>query len=164
MSSGATRTDSLTKVSSLAALQSSPFRWYFAGQLVSVSGTWMQAIAQQVVVYDLTKSELTLGLVACAQGIPSLFLSPFGGVIVEQFSRRKIIIVTQSVMMVLSMVIIAGLVGGGALGLEAVNGLARSQLGRGLEAGLAIVILAIVLDRITQAWAGGLTESNQPAR
>ncbi|HMN31089.1 MAG TPA: ABC transporter permease subunit, partial [Caldilineaceae bacterium] len=72
--------------------------------------------------------------------------------------------VNQSVMMVLSMVIIAGLVGGGALGLEAVNGLARSQLGRGLEAGLAIVILAIVLDRITQAWAGGLTASNQPAR
>jgi glycine betaine/proline transport system permease protein len=61
--------------------------------------------------------------------------------------------VNQTVMMVLSMVIIAGLVGGGALGLEAVNGLARSQLGLGLEAGLAIVILAIILDRITQGWA-----------
>jgi glycine betaine/proline transport system permease protein len=60
--------------------------------------------------------------------------------------------VNQAVMMVLSMVIIAGLVGGGALGLEAVNGLARSQLGRGLEAGIAIVILAIILDRITQSW------------
>jgi ABC-type proline/glycine betaine transport system permease subunit len=60
----------------------------------------------------------------------------------------------QAVMMVLSMVVIAGLVGGGALGLEAVNGLARSQLGRGLEAGLAIVILAMILDRLTQAWAG----------
>jgi glycine betaine/proline transport system permease protein len=61
--------------------------------------------------------------------------------------------INQATMMVLSMVIIAGLVGGGALGLEAVNGLARSDLGRGLEAGLAIVILAILLDRITQAWA-----------
>jgi glycine betaine/proline transport system permease protein len=58
--------------------------------------------------------------------------------------------INQTVMMVLAMVIIAGLVGGGALGLEAVNGLARSQLGRGLEAGLAIVILAFILDRITQ--------------
>lgn len=61
--------------------------------------------------------------------------------------------VNQTVMMVLAMVIIAGLVGGGALGLEAVNGLARSQLGRGLEAGFAIVILALVLDRLTQTWA-----------
>ena len=59
----------------------------------------------------------------------------------------------QTVMMVLSMVIIAGLVGGGALGFEAVLGLARSDLGRGMEAGLAIVALAIALDRLTQAWA-----------
>jgi glycine betaine/proline transport system permease protein len=59
----------------------------------------------------------------------------------------------QTVMMVLSMVIIAGLVGGGALGFEAVLGLARSDLGRGMEAGLAIVALAIMLDRLTQAWA-----------
>jgi glycine betaine/proline transport system permease protein len=61
--------------------------------------------------------------------------------------------INQTVMMVLSMVIIAGLVGGGALGLVAVNGLARGELGRGLEAGLAIVIIAMILDRLTQAWA-----------
>lgn len=63
--------------------------------------------------------------------------------------------VNQTIMMVLAMVIIAGLVGGGALGLEAVEGLARSgqkgDLGEGLQAGLAIGILAIILDRITQA-------------
>lgn len=63
--------------------------------------------------------------------------------------------VNQTVMMVLSMVIIAGLVGGGGLGFEAVNGLAKSELGRGVEAGLAIVILAMILDRITQAWTKG---------
>jgi glycine betaine/proline transport system permease protein len=61
--------------------------------------------------------------------------------------------VNQMIMMVLAMVIIAGLVGGEGLGLEAVTGLARNQTGRGIESGLAIVIIAIVLDRITQAWA-----------
>jgi len=61
--------------------------------------------------------------------------------------------INQTVMMVLAMVIIAGLVGGGALGFEAVTGLARNQLGRGIEAGLAIVILAMILDRMTQGWA-----------
>lgn len=61
--------------------------------------------------------------------------------------------INQMVCMVLSMVIIAGLVGGGGLGLEAVIGLAKNETGRGVEAGLAIVIMAIILDRITQAWA-----------
>ena len=60
--------------------------------------------------------------------------------------------VNQVVMMVLAMVIIAGLVGGGGLGLEAVTGLAKNQTGRGLEAGLAIVIMAMIMDRMTQAW------------
>jgi glycine betaine/proline transport system permease protein len=61
--------------------------------------------------------------------------------------------VNQMIMMVLAMVIIAGLVGGAGLGLEAVIGLAKNQTGRGIESGLAIVIIAIILDRITQAWA-----------
>lgn len=59
----------------------------------------------------------------------------------------------QSVMMVLAMTVVGGLVGGSGLGFEVVSALAENQLGRGLEAGLSIVALAIILDRLTQAWA-----------
>jgi glycine betaine/proline transport system permease protein len=63
--------------------------------------------------------------------------------------------INQIIMMVLAMVVVAGLVGGGGLGLLAVKGLANPMrdLGRGIEAGLAIVIMAMILDRMTQAWA-----------
>ncbi|MBK7893795.1 MAG: ABC transporter permease subunit [Candidatus Promineifilaceae bacterium] len=61
--------------------------------------------------------------------------------------------INQTVMMVLAMVVVAGMVGGAGLGLEAVNGLFRNQLGQGIEAGLAIVILAVVIDRLLLASA-----------
>ena len=61
--------------------------------------------------------------------------------------------INQTVMMVLAMVVIAGMVGGAGLGLEAVEGLTRNQMGQGIEAGLAIVILAVVIDRLLLAWA-----------
>jgi len=67
--------------------------------------------------------------------------------------RALALAVNQIIMMVLAMTVISGMVGGAGLGLEVVTGLARNQAGLGLEAGLAIVLLAIVLDRITQAWA-----------
>jgi glycine betaine/proline transport system permease protein len=62
----------------------------------------------------------------------------------------------QTILMVLSVVIIAGLVGGGALGADVVYGLTKNLTGLGVEAGLAIVALAVVLDRMTQGWAAGV--------
>ncbi len=66
--------------------------------------------------------------------------------------RSVMLGINQTIMMALSMVIVAALVGAGALGLETINGLTRSEIGRGLAGGLAIVALAVMLDRITQAW------------
>jgi len=64
--------------------------------------------------------------------------------------------VNQVIMMVLAMVIIAGLVGGGALGFETVRAVTRAETGLGFEVGFAIVVMAIILDRLTQAWAARL--------
>src|SRR5438445_5038751 len=102
--SSAVREEAVSPPSTLAALSEPAFRLYFAGQLISVSGTWMQAIAQQVVIYNLTQSDLALGLVTLAQGLPALLLTPFAGVIVERFPRRQILVATQSVMMVLAFI------------------------------------------------------------
>jgi MFS family permease len=104
MSSDAVRSEIVPTVGAFSALNEPAFRLYFVGQLVSVSGTWMQQVAQQVVVYELTKSELALGLVACAQGIPALLLTPLAGVIVDSFPRRKILIFTQIMQMLLAFV------------------------------------------------------------
>jgi glycine betaine/proline transport system permease protein len=60
--------------------------------------------------------------------------------------------VNQVIMMVLAMVIIAGFVGGGALGFETIRALTRSEYGLGFEVGVAIVLMAMILDRYTQAW------------
>ncbi len=69
--------------------------------------------------------------------------------------------VNQVIMMVLAMIIIAGLVGGGALGFETVRAVTRGQTGLGFEVGLAIVTMAIILDRLTQAWAERLQPPSQ---
>jgi glycine betaine/proline transport system permease protein len=60
--------------------------------------------------------------------------------------------VNQTIMMVLSVVIIGGLIGAGGLGLEVIFGLTHSEIGRGVVAGICILLLAIVIDRITQAF------------
>jgi MFS family permease len=106
-SSSAVRGELISHESSLAALKHPAFRLYFAGQLISVSGTWMQSVAQQIVVYNLTNSELALGVVACVQGLPTLFLMPFAGVIVERYDRRKLLVFTQTAMMILAFILAA---------------------------------------------------------
>jgi glycine betaine/proline transport system permease protein len=67
-------------------------------------------------------------------------------------ARAIMLGINQTIMMVLSMVVIAALIGAGALGLETVYGLTKGEVGRGVAGGVSIVLLAIVLDRITQAW------------
>jgi MFS family permease len=95
------------RVGTFAALQNSNFRLYFIGQLISTSGTWTQNVAQGYLVFQLTKSEWWVGVVACAVGLPMLFLSPYAGVIVEHFPRRTVLMITQAIQMVLAFILTA---------------------------------------------------------
>lgn len=75
------------------------FRLYFGGQFVSLTGTWMQAVAQSWLVLRLTGSVAALGIVSFAQAAPSLVLALTGGVAADRWDRRRIMIVTQAAMM-----------------------------------------------------------------
>ena len=88
-----------------AALQSPNYSLWFRGQLVSVVGTWMQITAQGFLVYQLTHSTAYLGYVGFANGLPSMLLMLFGGVIADRVARRRLLIITQSSMMLLAFVL-----------------------------------------------------------
>jgi MFS family permease len=100
-----TRIAQITRSSALDALRFNNFRLYFFGQLISLSGTMMQRVAQGWLVYQLTRSELWLGVVAFAVGFPVLVCAPFAGVLADRFSRRRIMLITQIVEMIAAFVL-----------------------------------------------------------
>ncbi|MBA3287079.1 MAG: ABC transporter permease subunit [Acidimicrobiia bacterium] len=69
-------------------------------------------------------------------------------------ARSIMLGINQTILLVLSMVVIGALIGSGGVGLETVYGLTKSEIGRGVAGGLSIVLLAVALDRITQSWGG----------
>jgi MFS family permease len=83
------------------------FQLYFGGQLISVAGTWMQAVAQAWLVYEISHSDLTLGIVGFAAAIPALIVSPWGGVIVDRVPKRAVLIATQVSAMLLAFILAA---------------------------------------------------------
>src|ERR1035437_4607976 len=81
------------------------YRLYFSGQLISVIGTWLQVVAQGWLVLQLTHSALMVGLVAALANIPSFLFSLFGGVIVDRFPKKRIILFTQTSSMILAFIL-----------------------------------------------------------
>lgn len=75
------------------------YRLWFVGQTVSLSGTWMQSVAQSWLVYSLTHNAFYLGLTAALQFLPVLLLGAFGGVVADRFDKRRVLIMTQLLFM-----------------------------------------------------------------
>jgi MFS family permease len=91
----------------LRALKHRNYRLFFGGQLISLIGTWMQNVAQSWLVYRLTNSPVLLGLVGFAGQIPVFLLAPAGGAAADRFDRRRILIATQTSMLILAFLLAA---------------------------------------------------------
>lgn len=98
----------------LRALRSRNYRLFFAGQSVSLIGTWMQQVAMSWLVYRLTGSMVLLGMVGFAGQIPTFIFAPLAGVLADRWNRRRLILCTQTFAM-LQASALAALVFAGAI-------------------------------------------------
>lgn len=89
------------------ALRNRNFRLFWTGNFLSNIGTWMQNVAQGWLVLTLTNSSFWLGVVGFAGSIPFLIFSLFGGVIADRVNKRRLLLVTQTAMMVLAFLLAA---------------------------------------------------------
>jgi MFS family permease len=78
------------------ALRHRNFRLFFAGQNVSLVGTWITRVATSWLIYRLTGSELLLGVAGFCGQIPTLLITPFAGVLVDRMDRRRMLVLTQA--------------------------------------------------------------------
>src|SRR5690242_18776063 len=88
------------KITTFNAFRSRNYRLYFAGQSVSLIGTWMQKTAVSWVVYSLTHSEFMLGLSLFASMFPAFVFSFLGGVVSDRYNRYRVLLTTQIASMV----------------------------------------------------------------
>jgi MFS family permease len=86
----------------LRALRHRNFQLFFSGQLISLTGTWMQSVAQAWLVYRMTKSALLLGSVGFASQIPVFLFAPIGGITADRMNRQRLVIATQACAMILA--------------------------------------------------------------
>ncbi|MBI3557159.1 MAG: MFS transporter, partial [Deltaproteobacteria bacterium] len=92
----------------LRILKNSNYMKYFSGQLVSMSGSWMQSFAQALLVYELShKRAYWLGIITFAGQLPAFLISPFSGVVADRHDRRKILIWVQVIEMVQALLLAA---------------------------------------------------------
>jgi MFS family permease len=93
------------RTDAFSALHNPNYRRYFYGQTVSLTGTWMQTVAQSWLVLQITGSGTQVGLVVAAQTLPVLFISPYAGLVADRRDKRTMMIVIQAIMAVLALVL-----------------------------------------------------------
>src|SRR5262252_6479181 len=91
----------------LRALRHRNYRLFFAGQSLSLIGTWITRVATSWLVYRLTGSALLLGLIGFAGQIPVFVLAPVGGAVADRFARRAVVVATQAASMILAFALAA---------------------------------------------------------
>jgi len=144
----------------LDAMQTLPYFCYLIPVLMFFGGGTVSAVLATVIYSIPPIIRLTsLGLTQVS-GTYSEVSRSFGGTLLQTLNKVKfplavpslVVGFNQTVIMAFAMQIVTPLIGGKGLGLEVFNGLARSDTGRGLAAGVGIVLLAIIIDRISLAW------------
>jgi MFS family permease len=90
-----------------AALRYRNYKLWFWGQMTSLFGSWMQITAQGFLLYQLTGSPVQLGLLGFANGVPTWIFMLYAGVVADRVPRRRLLIITQTCMMVLAFVLAA---------------------------------------------------------
>ena len=144
----------------LDAMQTLPYFCYLIPVLMFFGGGIVSAVLATVIYSIPPIIRLTsLGLTQVS-GTYSEVSRSFGGTLLQTLNKVKfplavpslVIGFNQTVILAFAMQIVTPLIGGKGLGLEVFNGLARSDTGRGLAAGIGIVLLAIIIDRISLAW------------
>src|ERR1700744_6753131 len=88
-------TQAIKSFRTFAAFKSRNYRLYFAGQSISLIGTWMQKTAVSWVIYSLTHSTLMLGVTLFASQFPSFLFSMLGGVVSDRYNRFRVLLTTQ---------------------------------------------------------------------
>src|SRR4051812_44988326 len=114
-------------ITTFSAFKSRNYRLYFAGQSVSLIGTWMQKTAVSWVIYSQTHSKFMLGLSLFASLFPSFILSFLGGVMSDRYDRFKLLLATQVASMIQALLLVALIWSGsesvwGIIGLSALLG------------------------------------------
>jgi len=87
------------------ALRHRNYRLFFTGQSISLIGTWMQRTAMSWLVYRLTHSPFLLGVVGFTDQISSFFLTPFTGVLIDRWDRRRVLMVTQALALIQALIL-----------------------------------------------------------